>query len=124
SVPMGPDVPSAVWAAAAAVIAAVAGAGGSGAGGGVGGAATAGRGTGGARGAAPAPRAGSSTCAADDPVPTPPGWQGWDRSGVIAWEEIEALGGIVPDIDEDRSQAPPAWWRYPSPLRSAALLEA
>jgi hypothetical protein len=32
--------------------------------------------------------------------------------------------GIVPEIEEDRSHAPPAWWRYPSPVRSEALLEA
>jgi hypothetical protein len=73
---------------------------------------------------AAAPRSASTTCVQDDPVPTPPGYAGWDRSSVIAWEAIEMQGGIVPDIDEDRTQAPPAWWRYPSPLRSAALLAA
>ena len=64
----------------------------------------------------------STTCVEDDPVPTPPGYAGWERSSVVAWEAIEAQGGIVPDIEEDRSHAPPAWWRYPSPLRSADLL--
>jgi len=69
--------------------------------------------------AAPSPR---STCIEDDPVATPPGYVGWERSSVVAWQEAERHGGIVPDIEEDRSQAPPAWWRYPSPLRSALLL--
>jgi hypothetical protein len=77
----------------------------------------------------PTPPAGTvlalaSSCPADAPVPTPAGWQGWDRSGVIGWEEIERAGGVVPEIEEDASQSPPGWWRYPSPLRSAALLEA
>jgi hypothetical protein len=43
---------------------------------------------------------------------------------MVAWKAVEQYGGIVPDIEEDRSQAPPAWWRYPSPLRSADLLAA
>jgi hypothetical protein len=64
----------------------------------------------------------STTCAEDDPVPTPKNYLGWDRSAVVAWGAIEQYGGIVPDIEEDRSHAPPAWWRYPSALRSAALL--
>jgi tetratricopeptide (TPR) repeat protein len=64
----------------------------------------------------------TSTCAEDDAVPTPPGYAGWERSSVVAWEAMEAQGGIVPDIEEDRAHAPPAWWRYPSPLRSAELL--
>jgi hypothetical protein len=78
------------------------------------------------QGAAVAPRArrASSTCAEDDAVPTPPGYLGWDRSGMAAWKGVEQYGGIVPDIEEDRSQAPPAWWRYPSPIRSAELLAA
>ncbi len=62
------------------------------------------------------------TCPQDDPVPTPPGYAGWERSAPVSWEEVERHGGVVPDIEEDRTQAPPAWWRYPSPLRSAALL--
>jgi hypothetical protein len=57
-------------------------------------------------------------------VLTPRGWHGWDRSAVVAWESIEQAGGIVPEIEEDRTQAPPRWWRYPSALRSATLLEA
>ena len=74
-------------------------------------------------GAAPLVSA-SSTCVADDPVPTPKDYLGWERSGRVAWEAIEQYGGIVPEIEEDRSHAPPAWWRYPSPLRSAELLAA
>jgi len=66
----------------------------------------------------------ASTCVQDDPVLTPRGWHGWDRSAVIAWEAVERAGGIVPDIEEDRTQAPPRWWRYPSALRSATLLES
>jgi hypothetical protein len=73
--------------------------------------------------AAPAVRA-TSTCVADDPIPTPEGGIGWEHSGRIAWEAIEQYGGIVPEIEEDRSHAPPAWWRYPSPLRSAEILAA
>lgn len=73
-----------------------------------------------ARAQTPAPP--PSTCAADDAVPTPKGYAGWDRSAVVAWEAVEQYGGIVPDIEEDRSHAPPAWWRYPSALRSAQLL--
>jgi tetratricopeptide repeat protein len=72
--------------------------------------------------AAPAPPRRSTTCVEDDPVPTPPGYAGWERSSVTAWEAIEAQGGIVPDIEEDRAHFPPAWMRYPSPLRSADLL--
>jgi len=66
----------------------------------------------------------TSTCVQDDPVLTPRGWHGWDRSAVVAWETVERAGGIVPDIEEDRTQAPPRWWRYPSALRSATLLES
>ena len=72
-------------------------------------------------GAAPDP---VSTCVQDDPVMTPRGWRGWDRAAVVAWETLEKAGGIVPEIEEDRTQAPPRWWRYPSALRSATLLEA
>jgi hypothetical protein len=72
--------------------------------------------------AAAAPQRRSTTCVADDPVPTPPGYVGWERSAVVAWEAIEQLGGIVPDIEEDRAHFPPTWLRYPSPLRSAELL--
>ncbi len=66
----------------------------------------------------------STSCVADEPVPTPPKDAGWERSQQIAWEEIERRGGVVPEIEEDYSHAPPAWWRYPSPLRSAELLAA
>lgn len=66
----------------------------------------------------------ASSCVQDDAVPTPRGWRGWDRSAVIAWQAVEQAGGVVPEIEEDRTQAPPAWWRYPSALRSEALLEA
>jgi hypothetical protein len=77
----------------------------------------------GARPGLAAPRA--SACLQDDPVPTPPaGTAGWERSPEVTWTEIEARGGIVPDIDEDPTHAPPAWWRYPSPLRSAGILAA
>jgi hypothetical protein len=41
-----------------------------------------------------------------------------------AWKAVEARGGVVPEIDEDRTQAPPGWWRYPNPRRSAELLAA
>jgi tetratricopeptide (TPR) repeat protein len=73
--------------------------------------------------AAPAARA-SSPCVADEPVPTPKDYFGWERSGRVAWKAIEEYGGIVPEIEEDRRHAPPAWWRYPSPLRSAEILAA
>lgn len=66
----------------------------------------------------------SSTCVQDDAVPTPRGWQGWDRSAVIAWQAVEDAGGVVPEIEEDATHAPPGWWRYPSAVRSEALLDA
>jgi len=78
-------------------------------------------GSGSAPGAA-MPKRRSTTCVEDDPVPTPPGYAGWEKSSVVAWEALEQQGGIVPDIDEDRAHFPPAWLRYPSPLRSADLL--
>ena len=77
-----------------------------------------------ARAATVPPKVSTSACLQDDQVPTPRGWQGWDRSAVIAWQAVEQAGGIVPDIDEDRSHAPPAWWRYPSAARSETLLDA
>src|SRR4029077_6277699 len=64
----------------------------------------------------------STTCAEDDPVPTPPGYVGWERSSVVAWEAVEQQGGIVPHTEEARRPFPPAWLRYPSPMRSAELL--
>ncbi len=73
------------------------------------------------RGEAAAQRA---ACVEDDPVPTPAGYVGWERSPEVTWSEIEQRGGIVPDIEEDPTHAPPAWWRYPSPLRSAEILAA
>jgi tetratricopeptide (TPR) repeat protein len=76
----------------------------------------------GARSGLAAPQ--SSACVEDDPIPTPAGYAGWERSPEVTWTEIEANGGIVPDINEDPTHAPPAWWRYPSPLRSAALVDA
>jgi hypothetical protein len=66
----------------------------------------------------------TATCLQDDPVPTPAGYAGWERSALVSWEEVERHGGVVPDIEEDRTQAPPAWWRYPSPIRTATLLAA
>jgi hypothetical protein len=63
-------------------------------------------------------------CAQDGAVAAPRGWQGWDRSSVVAWQAIEQAGGVVPEIEEDRTQSPPAWWRYPSAQKSALLLEA
>lgn len=63
-------------------------------------------------------------CLADEPVPTPPADAGWDRSPQVSWGEIEHRGGIVPEIEEDRAHAPPAWWRYPSARRSAEILAA
>ncbi|HTA21562.1 MAG TPA: tetratricopeptide repeat protein, partial [Polyangia bacterium] len=44
------------------------------------------------------------------------------EAGVAGWKAVESRGGIVPEIEEDRTQAPPAWWSYPSPVRAAALL--
>ncbi len=46
------------------------------------------------------------------------------EAGVAGWKAVESRGGIVPEIEEDRTQAPPAWWSYPSPVRAAALLAA
>jgi len=33
----------------------------------------------------------SSSCVADEPVPTPPRGAGWERSQQVAWEEVEKL---------------------------------
>jgi hypothetical protein len=46
------------------------------------------------------------------------------EQGAAAWKALEASGGVVPEIDEDRTQAPPGWWRYPGPRRSAEILAA
>jgi hypothetical protein len=45
-----------------------------------------------------------------------------DEAGAAAWKAVEARGGIVPEIEDDGRQAPPAWWHYPSPKRAAELL--
>jgi tetratricopeptide (TPR) repeat protein len=45
-------------------------------------------------------------------------------AGAAAWKAVTSHGGVVPEIEEDRTQAPPAWWRYPDPRRSAELLAA
>jgi hypothetical protein len=47
-----------------------------------------------------------------------------DEAGAAAWKAVEAHGGIVPEIEDDGAQAPPAWWHYPSPKRAAELLAA
>jgi hypothetical protein len=72
----------------------------------------------GARGGRAAPEA---PCLDVDPAT---GRAGPDNSPDVTWTEIESRGGIVPDIDEDPSHAPPAWWRYPRTRRSADILAA
>jgi hypothetical protein len=47
-----------------------------------------------------------------------------DEAAEPAWKAIEAHGGIVPEIEDDGTQSPPAWWHYPSPKRAAELLAA
>ncbi len=47
-----------------------------------------------------------------------------EEAGAAAWKAVESRGGIVPEIEDDGQQAPPAWWHYPNPKRSAALLAA
>jgi hypothetical protein len=47
-----------------------------------------------------------------------------DEAAAAGWKAVEAHGGIVPEIEDDGTQAPPAWWHYPSPKRSAELLAA
>jgi hypothetical protein len=47
-----------------------------------------------------------------------------DEAGAAAWKAVASRGGIVPEIEDDGAQAPPAWWHYPSPARSAELLAA
>jgi hypothetical protein len=47
-----------------------------------------------------------------------------DDAGAATWKAVESRGGIVPEIEDDGTQAPPAWWRYPNPHRSATLLAA
>jgi hypothetical protein len=43
-------------------------------------------------------------------------------AGAAAWKAIEGRGGVVAEIEEDPTQAPPAWWHYPDPRRSAEIL--
>jgi hypothetical protein len=45
-----------------------------------------------------------------------------DDAAAAAWKAVEGRGGIVPEIEDDGTQAPPAWWRYPAPKRAAELL--
>jgi tetratricopeptide (TPR) repeat protein len=47
-----------------------------------------------------------------------------DDAGTAAWKAVESLGGIIPEIEDDGTQAPPAWWHYPDPRRAAELLAA
>jgi hypothetical protein len=47
-----------------------------------------------------------------------------DDAAAAAWKAVEARGGIVPEIEDDGMQAPPAWWHYPSPKRAAEVLAA
>jgi tetratricopeptide (TPR) repeat protein len=44
-----------------------------------------------------------------------------DEAAAAAWKAVESRGGIVPEIEDDGTQAPPAWWRYPTPKRAAEL---
>jgi hypothetical protein len=46
------------------------------------------------------------------------------EASAVAWKAVEARGGVVPEIEADDVQAPPAWWHYPSPRRAAELLAA
>jgi hypothetical protein len=45
-------------------------------------------------------------------------------AAAAAWKAVASRGGIVPEIEEDGTQAPPAWWHYPSPHRAAELFTA
>jgi hypothetical protein len=56
--------------------------------------------------------------------PAPPAAGSCDDAGAAVWKEMEARGGIIPEIEDDGTQAPPAWWRYPGPRRTAELLAA
>jgi hypothetical protein len=58
------------------------------------------------------------------PASPPPAAGSCDDAGAAVWKEMEARGGIIPEIEDDGTQAPPAWWRYPGPRRSAELLAA
>ncbi|HVV49793.1 MAG TPA: hypothetical protein VHO06_09050, partial [Polyangia bacterium] len=78
--------------------------------------------------AAERPAAAGPAAAADDgpclDVDPATGHAGPDTSPDVTWTEVEARGGVLPDIDEDPTHAPPAWWRYPRTRRSADLLAA
>jgi hypothetical protein len=65
-----------------------------------------------------------AAAAAPQAAPPPAPANSCDDAGAAAWKAVAASGGVVPEIDEDRSQAPPAWWRFPNPRRSAELLAA
>ncbi|HVU52901.1 MAG TPA: hypothetical protein VHL80_19600, partial [Polyangia bacterium] len=47
-----------------------------------------------------------------------------DEAAAAAWKAVESHGGIVPEIEDDGTQSPPAWWRYPRAARAAELLAA
>jgi hypothetical protein len=58
-------------------------------------------------------------------APKPPAPSGpCDEAAAAAWKAVESHGGIVPEIEDDGAQAPPAWWRYPSAKRAAELFSA
>jgi hypothetical protein len=41
-----------------------------------------------------------------------------------AWRAIEDRGGVVPEIEADDVQAPPAWWHFPGARRAAEIFDA
>jgi hypothetical protein len=46
------------------------------------------------------------------------------EASVGAWRAIEDRGGVVPEIEADDVQAPPAWWHFPGARRAAEIFEA
>ncbi|HVZ71685.1 MAG TPA: hypothetical protein VHJ20_04860 [Polyangia bacterium] len=46
------------------------------------------------------------------------------EAATTAWKAVEARGGVVPDIEDDGTQAPPLWWHYPGPRRALEILTA
>ncbi len=40
------------------------------------------------------------------------------------WKAIVDRGGVVPDIEDDGTQAPPLWWHFPGPRRAAEIFAA
>jgi hypothetical protein len=46
------------------------------------------------------------------------------EASAAAWKAIEDRGGVVPEIEADDVQAPPAWWHFPSPRRAAEIFAA